>query len=129
MNLERIDHVGLNVRDLATSAAFYSKVFGFGIVHKWTTTWMVGNETMRLGLFQRPSSSPVCNIDNTIAITHVAFRTDAAGLKAAQEQLVKLGIAFDPPEDTGIAYSVFILDPDGHQIEITTYDRGAVAPE
>jgi catechol 2,3-dioxygenase-like lactoylglutathione lyase family enzyme len=123
MNLERIDHIGLNVRDLVTSADFYHKVFGFGIVHKWTTTWMVGTDTMRLGLFQRPDSAPVCNINNAIAITHVAFRTNAAGFAAAQATLRKLGISFDPPEDTGIAFSVFILDPDGHQLEITTYDR------
>jgi catechol 2,3-dioxygenase-like lactoylglutathione lyase family enzyme len=84
---------------------------------------MVGTDTMRLGLFQRPDSAPVCNMDNAIAITHVAFRTDAAGFASAQAMLRKLGIAFDPPEDTGIAFSVFILDPDGHQIEITTYDR------
>src|SRR5262249_3089139 len=127
MNLERIDHIGLNVRDLVTSAEFYRKVLGFGIVHKWTTTWMVGNDTMRLGLFQRPGSSPVCNIDNALTITHVAFRTDAAGFAAAQNELGKLGIAFDPPEDTGIAFSLFILDPDGHQIEITTYDRDGVS--
>jgi catechol 2,3-dioxygenase-like lactoylglutathione lyase family enzyme len=123
MNLERIDHVGLNVRDLVTSAEFYRRVLGFTVVHKWTTTWMVGTDTMRLGLFQRPHSVPLCDIDNAIAITHVAFRTDAAGFSAAQVELRKLGLAFDPPEDTGIAHSIFILDPDGHQIEITTYDR------
>lgn len=127
MDLQRIDHVGLNIRDLSTSAEFYSRVFGFGIIHKWTTTWMVGNETIRLGLFQRPSATPVCNMDNSIAITHVAFRTDAASFVAAQDELRKLGIAFDPPEDTGIAFSIFILDPDGHQLEITTYDRDEIA--
>ena len=123
MELERIDHVGLNVRDLDASADFYSRVFGFGIVHKWTTTWMVGTGAIRLGLFQRPTSSPVCNIDNAIALTHLALRTDATGFEAAKRELRELGIAFDNPEDTGIAYSVFVLDPDGHQIEITTYDR------
>jgi catechol 2,3-dioxygenase-like lactoylglutathione lyase family enzyme len=121
MNLERIDHVGLNVRDLVTSAGFYEKVLGFGIVHKWNTTWMVGTDTMRLGLFQRPTSAPVCRMDSTIAITHVAFRTDAAGFQTAQDELRKLGVFFEPPEYTGIAYSVFFLDPDGHQIEITAY--------
>ena len=32
-----------------------------------------------------------------------------------------MGITFDPPEDTGVAHSIFIYDPDGYQIEITTY--------
>jgi catechol 2,3-dioxygenase-like lactoylglutathione lyase family enzyme len=128
LNLERIDHIGLNIRDLVTSAEFYNKVLGFSVVHKWTTTWMVGADTMRLGLFQRPRSGPLCDIDNMIAITHVAFRTDAAGFSAAQSELRRLGISFEPPQDTGIAYSIFILDPDGHQIEITTYDRPAKPP-
>ena len=44
----------------------------------------------------------------------------------AQAELKELGISFDPPEDTGIAFSIFVLDPDGHQIELTTYDRPAV---
>ena len=123
MNLERIDHVGLNVRDLITSAEFYRRLFGFEVVHKRTTRWMIGADSIRIGLFQRPSSVPICSIDNAIAITHVAFRTDATGFAAAQAELQKLGVAFDPPEDTAIAYSLFILDPDGHQIEITTYDR------
>jgi catechol 2,3-dioxygenase-like lactoylglutathione lyase family enzyme len=129
MELERIDHVGLNVRDLRASADFYSRVFGFGILHKWTTTWMVGTEVIRLGLFQRPVASPVCNIDNAVALTHLALRTDATGFATAQQELRSLGIPFDDPEDTGIAYSIFVLDPDGHQIEITTYDRpsGGVA--
>ncbi len=122
MSLQRIDHIGLNVRDLSISFRFYQSVFGFDIVHKWKTTWMIGKDTIRLGLFQRRAAVPVCNIDDAIAITHVAFRTDAAEFASAQELLNKLGIAFDAPEDTGIAYSIFVLDPDGHQVEITTYD-------
>jgi catechol 2,3-dioxygenase-like lactoylglutathione lyase family enzyme len=97
MELERIDHVGLNVRDLRASADFYSRVFGFGIVHKWTTTWMVGAGSIRLGLFQRPAASPVCNIDNAVALTHLALRTDAAGFEAAQQELHSLGSHLTTP--------------------------------
>jgi len=122
MSLQRIDHIGLNVRDLAISFRYYHTVFGFDIVHKWKSTWMIGKDKIRLGLFQRKDAVPVPNIDDAVAITHVAFRTDEAGFAAAQEQLKKLGITFDAPEDTGIAYSIFMLDPDGHQVEITTYD-------
>ena len=35
--------------------------------------------------------------------------------------LDRLGIAHEPPEDTGIAKSVFFKDPDGHSLEITYY--------
>jgi len=123
MSLQRIDHIGINVHDLAISFQFYHSVFGFEIIHKWKTTWMIGKDNIRIGVFERKNALPVCNIDQAVAITHVAFRTDADGFAAAQEQLKKLGIAFDPPEDTGIAYSIFVLDPDGHQVEVTSYDN------
>jgi catechol 2,3-dioxygenase-like lactoylglutathione lyase family enzyme len=123
MELQHIDHIGLNVRDLATSFKFYRAVFGFDIVHKWTTTWMVGKDAIRLGLFQRPKAIPVCNIDQALSITHVAFRVSGEAFELAQTELKDLGVSFDPPEDTGIAFSIFVLDPDGHQIELTTYDR------
>ena len=121
MELQRIDHVALNVKSLTTSADWYKKVFGFEIVHKWTTTWMVGNRTIRLGLFQRPNAVPVADLDNTVAITHLAFLTDRRGFDDAQACLRSLQIPFDPPDDSGIAYSIFVKDPDGHDVEITTY--------
>jgi catechol 2,3-dioxygenase-like lactoylglutathione lyase family enzyme len=124
MALERIDHVGINVRDLSTSLAFYRKAFDFDVVHKWTTTWMIGKDQIRLGLFQRPDAKPVCNVEQTLGIAHFALRTDAAGFEAIQKSLQAAGIAFDAPEDTGIAYSIFVFDPDGNEIEVTTYDRG-----
>jgi len=94
---------------------------GYEIIHKWTTTWMVGKGSMRLGLFQRPTASPVDDLDNKIAITHVAFLTDAEGFERVQEKLKELGISFEGPDDSGIAYSIFFKDPDGHELEITTY--------
>jgi catechol-2,3-dioxygenase len=121
MNLTFLDHVGLNVRSLPTSFEFYRKVFGFSIFHKWNTTWMIRKGEIKLGLFQRPSASPVCDLDHKIAISHLAFRTDKKGFESAQRTLNDLGIPFTPPEYTGVAYAIFLLDPDGHQIEITTF--------
>jgi catechol 2,3-dioxygenase-like lactoylglutathione lyase family enzyme len=121
MFITHIDHVGLNVTDLQRSADWYCRVFGFEIIHKWTTTWMVGRALMRLGLFQRPGAKPVADLDNTIAMTHLAFQMGPQEFAAVQQELTRLGVPFDPPEDTGIAYSVFVSDPDGHQVEVTTY--------
>jgi catechol-2,3-dioxygenase len=121
IRLVLIDHVGLNVSDLQKSAEWYRKVLGFTIFHKWKTTWMIRRGDMRVGLFLRPNATKVADIDNTIAITHFALLTNAKGFVDAQSKLKALGIAFDPPEDTGVAHSIFIYDPDGYQIEITTY--------
>jgi catechol 2,3-dioxygenase-like lactoylglutathione lyase family enzyme len=116
-----IDHVGINVTDLQRSADWYGRVLGFTVFRKWTTTWMIRRGNMRIGLFLRPNAAKIEDLDNKLAITHFAFLTSAKGFKEAQSTLSKLGIKFAPPEDTGIAHSIFINDPDGYQIEITTY--------
>ncbi len=121
MDLRLIDHVALNVRDLQTSSDWYGRVFGFTEVHRWKTTRMIGKGAIRLGLFERPKAVAIGDLDQTITITHVAFLTDRDGLNEAQEVLRSLGIPFDPPDDSGIALSIFCKDPDGHELEITAY--------
>ena len=119
--IQHMDHVGINVTDLERSADWYQKVLGFTIFHKWKTTWMVSRGDMHLGLFLRPNAKKIDDLDNTLAITHFAYATDDKGLKEAQDRLTKLGVQFDPPEDTGVAHSIFIYDPDGYRVEITSY--------
>jgi catechol 2,3-dioxygenase-like lactoylglutathione lyase family enzyme len=121
MDLRVMDHVAINVRDLARSADWYERVLGFRIIHKFTRTWMIGAGAIRLGLFHRPDAQTVDDLDNRVAITHIAFLTDPKGLEAAQIELKAAGVAFDPPDDSGIAHSLFIKDPDGHELEITAY--------
>src|SRR5262249_47929600 len=119
MELRRIDHFAITVKDLPASAAWYEKVFGFEVIHRFTRTWMVGNEQIKIGLMNRPDAAAVDDLDNKIAFQHAAFLTDADGLERAQIALNDLQIPFEGPEDTGIAFSIFVSDPDGHQLEIT----------
>jgi catechol 2,3-dioxygenase-like lactoylglutathione lyase family enzyme len=122
MKLLRIDHAAINVKNLQTTFDWYNKVFGFEIIHKWTHTWMIGNELIKIGVFERPDASNITGIDrNIIAIQHFAFLTDKDGFDAAVAEIDKLGLPHDPVEDTKIAFSIFLADPDGHQVEITTY--------
>jgi catechol 2,3-dioxygenase-like lactoylglutathione lyase family enzyme len=122
MEILRIDHVAINVKNLQNTFDWYNKVFKFEIVHRWTHTWMIGNDMMRIGVFERPEASTVSAIDqNIIAIQHFAFLTDKVGFDAAVKEIDALGLPHEPVEDTGIAFSIFISDPDGHQVEITTY--------
>jgi len=118
--VERIDHAALHVKNLQTSADFYKKVFGFDIVHKWNTTWMVGKGRIRLGLFQRPMAAAVDDPDKFLILEHVAFLTTKDGLARYTSMLDGLGIKHED-DDSGIAKSVFIRDPDGISIEVTYY--------
>jgi catechol-2,3-dioxygenase len=126
MNLMLIDHIGLNVHSLPISFEFYSRVFGFDILHRWKTTWLIQKGELKIGLFQRPKAAPICDLDQRVVISHFAFRTDRSGFESAQTELRRLGVSFEPPVDTGVALAIFILDPDGHQIEITSFERDGV---
>lgn len=124
MKMLRIDHVAINVKNLQTTFDWYNKIFGFEIIHQWTHTWMIGNDIIKIGVFERPDASVISNLDrNLIVIQHFAFLTDKQAFDEAVIEIDRLEIPHDPVEDTGIAYSVFLTDPDGHQVEITTYHK------
>jgi len=122
--LVRIDHAGLNVSNLTVSAAFYKKLFGFEVVHKWNTTWMVGKDAIRLGLFERPKATKIGDIDAYLIPQHVAFLVSEAGFNAYLARLKKLGFKHND-DDSGIAKSVFVSDPDGISIEVIYYYKDA----
>jgi catechol-2,3-dioxygenase len=54
-------------------------------------------------------------------IQHFAFRVDRANFERAQEAFRERGMEFRFA-DHGLSHSVYISDPDGHRIEITTYE-------
>jgi catechol 2,3-dioxygenase-like lactoylglutathione lyase family enzyme len=121
IELVGLDHFAINVTDLQRAADWYQRIFGFTILHKWNTTWMVGRGNIKIGLFLRPNAKPLPDIDGQLIIQHIAFLVDGDKFADAQRALTQAGIKIDGPEDTGIAFSIFFNDADGHLLEITTY--------
>src|ERR1700722_7487806 len=106
-----IDHLGVNVTDLARSETWYQEVLGFQILHRWKTTTLVGLGSAKIGLFCRPDSQPIDNLDAVCCMHHLAFLVDGNTLMQTRQQLIDKGIiTYD--EDNGIGYCVFFLDPD-----------------
>lgn len=124
MKISHIDHVALNVRDLERSMKWYQEVLGLERRHE--EDW--GNYPVVLcagptcvALFQTKTSNPEpAPGSNTVGMRHLAFQVDRANFEAAQSELRKRAIDF-VFEDHGIAHSIYFTDPDGHQLEITTY--------
>jgi catechol 2,3-dioxygenase-like lactoylglutathione lyase family enzyme len=125
MQLEGIDHVAVGVRDIERSAKWYIEVLGFERLHDgmWNgVPTFIGKGNTGLALFpasQNAKSTP--STDRDIRILHVAFRTDHNNFLAAQEELKRRGIPFEF-QDHEISHSIYFMDPDGHQLEITTYE-------
>ena len=125
MELQHIDHVALTVSDIERSREWYRGVLGLErrFEAEWgeVPTMMCAGDTC-VAMFPAATGDPKRTPGyDTIAMRHFAFRVDAANFTAAQAEFRERGIPFEF-SDHGIAQSVYIGDPDGHRIEITTYE-------
>ena len=131
MQLERIDHVALAVRNVERSANWYVDVLGFE--RRYEEMWdgiptFIGKGNTAIALFPLPdddSKSPAR--DSGIRMLHLAFRADMKNFLCAQQDLQRRGIKFEF-QDHEISHSIYFHDPDGHHLEITTYDLEGRAP-
>jgi catechol 2,3-dioxygenase-like lactoylglutathione lyase family enzyme len=125
MQLEGIDHVALAVRDIDRSAKWYIEVLGFERIHEgmWNgIPTFIGKGNTAIALFPSNSSPrPPSSTRRDIRMLHLAFRASHDGFLAAQEELRRRGIKFEF-QDHEISHSIYFRDPDGHHLEITTYD-------
>jgi catechol 2,3-dioxygenase-like lactoylglutathione lyase family enzyme len=125
MQLEGIDHVALSVRDIERSAKWYTEVLGFERLYEgvWNgVPTFVGKGNTGIALFSTTAnqkSAPSSHRD--LRMLHLAFRANRENFLVAQRELEKHGIKFEF-QDHEISHSVYFRDPDGHQLEITTYD-------
>jgi catechol 2,3-dioxygenase-like lactoylglutathione lyase family enzyme len=82
----------------------------------------IGKVNTAIALFPaRDNDSKSTVRGGNIRMLHLAFRADRQNFVAAQKELSHRGIKFEV-EDHEIAHSIYFRDPDGHQLEITTYE-------
>ena len=123
--IDALDHVALSARDVARSAQWYAEVLGFKRLHedKWNgIPVFVGNGHAAIALFPAAEEVGSASADRAAVRTlHFAFRTDRENFLRAQDELKKRAILFEF-QDHEISHSIYFRDPDGHKIEITTYE-------
>ena len=125
MQLEGIDHVALGVRDIERSVEWYIEVLGFERLHEgmWNgVPTFIGKGNTGIALFPAsPGAQSIPSTHRDIRMLHLAFRANRQNFLAAQRELKKRGIEFEF-QDHEISHSIYFRDPDGHQLEITTYE-------
>ena len=112
-----LDHVALSMSDLERSERFYGEVLGLDRTYEqWHEPKFMVAECSGLALFSQDAHG-----DPSPRFLHVAFRVEREAFETAQATLKRRGIEFRF-SDHGICHSIYFDDPDGHQIELTTYD-------
>lgn len=128
-----MDHVTFYVSDLENSIKFYSEVFGFEVKedHRnddspWAIIGLSGKAY--LCLYQK---SVVNNEHNTIM--HWGFHIDTDDIDALSTFLQGKGVkvrdfpgAKNKVVDYGVSDSIYVEDPDGYSIELSTVCGGGL---
>jgi catechol 2,3-dioxygenase-like lactoylglutathione lyase family enzyme len=140
MDLEGIDHVAMSVPDVERAAQWYIDVLGFE--RRFSEMWngipvFIGKGTTAIALFPAQSNTTASSAKATAAgskseragvrMLHLAFRANRKSFLAARDELKQRGIRFEF-QDHEISHSIYFSDPDGHELEITTYDLEGAAP-
>jgi catechol 2,3-dioxygenase-like lactoylglutathione lyase family enzyme len=123
--LEGLDHIALAVRDVERSAKWYVDVLGFE--RRYLGMWegvpvFVGKGETALALFPLGRDRALGSEPRQPGgILHFALRADRRNFLAAQTDLTSRGIVFHF-QDHEISHSIYFRDPDGYEVEVTTYD-------
>lgn len=124
LNLDGIDHVALAVDDVGRSAAWFIDVLGFARLYEgmWDgVPVFVGKGTTALALFPRRRPTVNQRDLNDVDMLHLAFRANRKSFLAAQRELKERGVEFEF-QDHEVSHSIYFRNPDGHRLEITTYE-------
>ena len=126
MQIKELGHVVLYVRDLERSAAFYRDVLGFRQV------WADGPGTFPAAAFSSgrthhelllievgPGAAPI-PAGRRVGMYHFGLKVGDTDddLRAALATLQDHGVTVVGAGDHGFTHSLYLLDPDGNEIEL-----------
>ena len=122
--LQRLDHVSFNARERSRSIAWYTANLGLEQRNEPSADdepVFMGAFGACIALFQAASEQGPRDSE-TAGLRHVAFALDGDDFVAARAHLEAHGVGFRA-EEHGFASSLYVPDPDGNVIELTTYRR------
>jgi len=126
MKLERLDHFGIEVRDLARAERFYIDVLGLSVVSRFGDQILMDCGGQNLALFEVPGAplTPAQRaqvIGHPLGRGHHAFRVSREDFLSAPRRLGDAGVETAAPIDWGDHDCLYFLDLDGNLLEIVSY--------
>jgi catechol 2,3-dioxygenase-like lactoylglutathione lyase family enzyme len=127
MKLKRLDHFGIEVRELGVAERFYTEVLGLAVVARLGGDQILmdcGGQNLALFEVKRPALSGeerTRRISNPLGKGHHAFLVDREDFLSAAERLQQAGVETARPIDWGDHDCLYFLDPDGNLLEVVSY--------
>lgn len=120
--LEFLDHVAINVKDINASAEWYHKVLGLKKfkLEKWGEypIFMLSGKTGVALFTAKANTKEIVNPDD-IRIDHFAFNVTNQNFEKAKKRYEELGLTFEV-KDHHYFRSIYTQDLDDHTVELTT---------
>ena len=120
---EGILESSLYVTDVARSAHFYEKIFGFRVISDFGASGCAMRAGTRqvLVLFRKGGSRDIVSPHNGDGELHLAFAIPAAELATWEAWLAENGIAVEEKRTWELGgQSLYFRDPDRHLLELAT---------
>lgn len=118
LNAKSIDHVNMKVKNLIQSVEFYKNLFGFKIKQEENPNKLnapskiIGNNTIKLCMYEVPTMSPEGGI------VHFGFNIENFDQVIEKCKELNVEILYDGILDWEKSKSVYIVDPNGYEIEL-----------
>ena len=117
-----VNELVLEVEDLDRAERFYAGVLGLPVVARWPerqAIWVMAGERTRIGLWR-----PQVGLAGGRGGRHVHFAMHIADedYAGAVERLSAAGQEIEEISFEGAGRSVYVTDPDGHVVELWTWD-------
>ncbi|MHB1163004.1 MAG: VOC family protein [Minisyncoccota bacterium] len=121
MQVKELGHVVLYVSNLKRLADFYRTTLGFHEIHREDGIALFSSgRTHHELLLIEIGGNPVPKRFPTLGLYHIGFKigNSADDAKRAYRDLKEKGVTIVGTSDHGVTHSIYILDPDGNELEL-----------
>jgi catechol 2,3-dioxygenase len=123
MKVQELGHAVLYVRDVAASRRFYGEILGLpSIGEAWpgTAAFSGGRTHHELLLIEVGADAAPLPQGPRVGLYHLGFKigTTDDELRAAVADLQAAGVTVVGAADHAVTHSLYVLDPDGNEIEL-----------
>ena len=124
MKAEYLGHIVFYIKDLEVSLRFYEKILGWDRIISDTLPFNVAalssGRTHHELLLIEVGDAPKRPIGKRIGFYHAAFKIGDTidELKSAYKDLLKYGVDIIGTSEHTVSKSIYLLDPDGNEIEL-----------